>query len=163
MRLWRKLETAAEYFGLIFMAAIIIVAGIAFVRSCGGSAYGAEGLGRFKAPQDIVLSGKILNGPMDTQTSYLKYMWLEAYANKTPTAFIVIVDVEAKRPVIGFVHYAGPPDEYGNFDTWAVYYNWKDDGSIIELGTNRSAVDDYLAKYKETHETVRHFRDWSLL
>lgn len=117
----------------------------------------------FQVPSDIKLTGKLLQGPMDTQTPYLKYFWYEATAeNGMVTALCVLYDIELKKPVIGFIHYAGPPDEYGNYDTYAIYYIWRPDGKIVEYSSNRNLIDNYLTQYKKTRSFHKRFEDLPL-
>jgi hypothetical protein len=158
IKMKRILTSLGEWISLLFLAAIVVIAAIAFVKTCSTQAYGAttDILGKFQAPKDIKLTGVVLGGPMDTITSYLKYYWLEAIGENGSTVFVILYDAEFDRPVIGFINYAGPPDENQNYDVWALYYTWDDEGNIDELGTDRNVVDIYLARYKKHHEIVKH-------
>ena len=108
----------------------------------------------FALPDRLTLTGKQLSSPLPTNTPYLEYIWLEAEYDGVMTAFIVLMDKELDRLVIGFVHMMIEVPEENRFISSAKYWAWLNGGEIIRL-ENREMADAYVARHKAQRDFMR--------
>ena len=140
---------------VFYLYVFVLIAMIIFgIHTC----IGITAEPNFIIPGQIILTGKILK-TMPTVTNYLEYRWYEAYCEGVITAFIVLMDKECNKPVIGFIHVMIEIPEEHRFESFGEYYAWLGNGDCIMRLENLDMANIYVERYKFYKKQIKHLND----